>query len=375
LGERARLVTSVHARAPGRVNLIGEHTDYNGGFVLPCAIACRTDVRATRREDDRIIAVSSQCGRDETLTGALPTSAQGRWSDYVWGVLDQLRRAGVPLYGVDLEIATDMPMGAGLSSSASLEVATALATIALAGERMERRDVALLAQRAESDFVGARVGIMDQFAVLHGRAGHAVFLDTRSLEFELVPIPAQAAVVICNTMVRHSIASGEYNTRRAQCEEAVRILQARGLAIQSLRDLSMDDLQRYAGALSPEVFARARHVVTENGRVTQAVQALRSGNLATMGRLMRESHDSLRDDYEVSCVELDVMVAIARSFEGTHGARMTGGGFGGCTVNLVERAQSDEFAIYMKEAYRKETGIVPEIYDGTPSDGARLLDV
>lgn len=240
---------------------------------------------------------------------------------------------------------------------------------------MPAGDLAKLAQRAETNFVGIRSGIMDQFTLLHARAGSALFLDTRSLEFEQIDVPSNAAIVICNTMVKHSLASTAYNERRAQCEEGVRLLQQLNPDIHALRDVSLDGLESAKHLLPEIVYRRCRHVVTENARVQAAARALRDEDLDRFGALMCASHESLRTDYEVSCEELDVMVDIAKQFEGTLGARMTGGGFGGCTVNAVPAAQRDAFAEYICEAYFRTTGITPEIYDGTPSDGASILNV
>lgn len=363
---------SVRARAPGRVNIIGEHTDYNGGFVMPCAIASGTTVRGAIRSD---LVVDVRTSGDRRVCYNLtnmPWKPEHVWGDYVAGILIELHNAGVPLPGADLYISGNVPIGAGLSSSASLEVAVALAMLAVAGVEMQPTELALLAQRAESEFVGMRCGIMDQFAVLHARAGAALFLDTRSLEYELIDLPAGAAIVVCNTMVKHSLASSAYNERRRECEEGVRIIREREAAIESLRDVTTDMLEASKDVLPANVFARCRHVITENARVERAVQALRGGDLELMGSLMYASHESLRVDYEVSCTELDVMVQLAKNYDGTIGARMTGGGFGGCTVNLVDASAAEGFRSHMRDAYEKATGITPEIYDGTPSAGASV---
>jgi galactokinase len=244
--------------------------------------------------------------------------------------------------------------------------------LAVAGIEMPPMDLALLAQRAEVQHVGTRCGIMDQVAALCAKTGCALFLDTRTLEMEQIPLPPRAAIMICNTMVKHELASGAYNERRAECERAVELLRTRHREVRALRDLSSENLQRAEALLPPPLFARARHVVTENARVGQAVQALRANDLTRMGTLMFESHASLRDDYAVSCAELDMLVELARSFDGTIGARMTGGGFGGCTVNIVYAERAQAFRAHIAAAYRRETGITPEIYDGTPSAGASV---
>jgi galactokinase len=363
----------LRTRAPGRVNLIGEHTDYNDGFVLPCAIAYETFVDASER-GDRVVTVQSRFDDSASFEiDRLPAQRRGLWSDYVRGVLIELRESHVDFPGADLRVNGNVPIGAGLSSSASFEVAVALAMLALADVPMDPAELARLAQRAEIQHAGTRCGIMDQFAVLFARKGHALFLDTRTLQFDHVPVPPQAAIVICNTMVKHELAAGAYNERRAQCEQSVYLLRERYPQIRALRDVTPEQLQQASALLRPLILARARHVVTENARVLLAVQALRAGDLAAFGALMYASHESLQTDYAVSAPELDTMVALAKRFEGIIGARMTGGGFGGCTVNLVHAARAGEFRDYIAKAYERETGIAPEIYDGTPSAGASVV--
>ena len=350
-------MAQARARAPGRVNLIGEHTDYNGGFVMPCAIPYQTTVLARERSDSAI-----------AIAAAFEDAGTVR---YVTGIISELRNAGLGIPGVDLEIAGDLPVGAGLSSSASLEVAVALAALELAGIEMDRAEIARLAQRAEIEHVGAHVGIMDQFAVLFARAGYALFLDTRTLQYTLVPVPAVSAIRICDTMVKHELASGEYNVRRQQCEESVKILSTRYPEIKQLRDVTPQQLEEAKGLLDPLLYRRARHVVWENERVVAAREALIAADLPAFGTLMNASHASLRDDYEVSTPELDLMVELARGLPGVYGARMTGGGFGGCTVNLVARSDADAFTQLIAERYWQRTGVVPAVYDGTPADAAQ----
>ncbi len=360
-------------RAPGRVNLIGEHTDYNDGYVMPVAIGFDTYVACANQNSGNVVVESLQ----DATKAAFPTQASDPqpahdWSDYVRGVLLELERLGISLTGADLLIDGRVPIGAGLSSSAAIEVAAALAFLELAHTSMGKVEVAKLCQRAENVFVGSRCGIMDQFASLHGRAGHAVLLDCRSLEFDYLPIPAETSLVICNSMVKHSLAAGEYNTRRAECETGVQHFAQRKDGIKALRDVTEDDLERHSAGLSPVLLRRCRHVVTENARVLRAADALKSGELETFGRLMYESHASLRRDFEVSCLELDILVELASNFPGVYGARMTGGGFGGCTINLVERAAALEFRDRIREKYFQKTGILPEVYITQASDGAGL---
>jgi galactokinase len=264
-------------------------------------------------------------------------------------------------------------MGAGLSSSAAIEVATALALAEQSGQSPDRVQLALLCQKAENEFVGARCGIMDQFISLHGRKNHALLLDCRALDFELVAIPECVRLVICNTMVKHEHASSGYNQRRAECEEAVQRLAKVLPGIRSLRDVTLDQLELYRGTLSEVLYKRAQHVLAENARVLGATEALRAEDLERFGKRMAESHSSLRDLYEVSCAELDLMVDQAEKQEGVYGARMTGGGFGGSTINLVKSRFADQFAENVARGYEKETGIAPQIYICAPAEGAAAI--
>lgn len=365
--------------APGRINLIGEHTDYNDGFVMPVAIDFHTWVAVARREDRTVVVHSEE--RRETAQfnlDEIDAAPEHRWLDYVRGVALQLKASGYALQGCNLAISSDVPIGAGLSSSAALEVASALALIHAAGCSLEdtpssRVNLAKICQRAENDTVGARVGIMDQFASINGRAGHALLLDCRSLEFELLALPDDVSLVICNTMVKHSHAGGEYNARRSQCEEGVRRLAASLPGVRALRDVSEEQLEQHKTDLPETIFRRCRHVVAENARTLCAATALRAGEISKFGELMYDSHRSLRDDYEVSCAELDVMVELASQFQGTYGARMTGGGFGGCTINLVEKAKVEDFKSEISRSYEKKTGVLPQIYVTSAADGASAV--
>jgi galactokinase len=352
--------------------LIGEHTDYNDGFVMPAAIGFDTWVAGALAKSGEEFVVNSAQQRQTTKFPAAEANPQPRhdWTDYVRGVKVQLERAGIRCGGVNLLVDGHVPIGAGLSSSAAIEVSSAIALIDIAGASLDRTSVARLCQRAENEFVGARCGIMDQFTSLHGQRGHALMLDCRSLEFRPLPLPGDVNLVICNTMVKHSLAAGEYNARRAQCEACVRELSKVHPGISGLRDVSESDLSRNAGRLPAALARRARHVVTENMRVLLAAEALESGNMQRFGELMYQSHLSLRDDYQVSCPELDVMVELARVIPGTIGARMTGGGFGGCTINLVERDAVAEFVRRISKAYQQRTSITPEVYVTEASDGA-----
>ncbi len=351
-------------RAPGRVNLIGEHTDYNDGFVMPAAIGFSTWAAAAPRADRRVAVHSANLG--ESFEFSLDEERpRGRWTDYVQGVAVVLQREGFAILGADLSIGSDVPLGAGLSSSAALVVSTARALLAASGVECEPARLARICQRAESEFVGIRCGIMDQFASIFGREDHAVLLDCRSLDFEYVPLPAGASLVVANTMVRHQHAAGEYNRRRAECEEA-----ASCFGVSHLRDATPEMFDDRADMLAEPVRRRARHVIGENARALEGAGALRAGDLAAFGLLMDASHASLRDDYEVSCAELDTMAALARESTGVFGARMTGGGFGGCVLALVEAHRAAELVTHLREGYRRATGVTPDVWVCRASQGA-----
>ena len=358
-------------RAPGRVNLIGDHTDYNDGFVMPAAIAFYTWVAVAPRSD-RVLSVRSENfpdGRSYKLDDIQPGPTQ-HWSDYVRGVAGVMERSGHRLSGADLLVLGEVPIGSGLSSSAAIEVSTAVALLAVSGLHADRVAIAKYGQLAEHEYVGTRCGIMDQFISANGREGHALMLDCRSLEFRLAPIASSVALVVCNTLVKHQLATGEYNVRRAECEAGVRHMAQSRPAIKALRDATLEDLAVAGADLTTVIRNRCRHVITENARVQAAAAALEKNDLAEFGTLMFESHASLRDDYQVSCAELDVMVELARAQEGVYGARMTGGGFGGCTVNLVKAESVEAFRVAVSEAYRKSTGRTPEIYVCATAEGA-----
>jgi galactokinase len=357
--------------APGRVNLIGEHTDYNDGFVLPCAIGFSTQVAIAPRDDRKLILVSEDFpDRFEFNLDQLPGTRLGAWCDYILGVVAVLRTIEPIACGANLLMHGEVPIGAGLSSSAAVEVASALAFMSLNGTFFPMPQVAKLCQRAENSFVGAKVGIMDQFVSCLGKAGHALRLDCRSLDFELVPIPDNVRLVICNTMVKHEHSGGEYNRRREECDEGVRTLARWYPGIRALRDISVEQLEKHAADLPPIILQRCRHVVNENRRVMEGSQALFAGDVSRFGDLMRESHRSLRDLYAVSSEELDIMVEVAEGLPGYVGGRMTGGGFGGCTVNLVHADHAASFVQEIKKRYRAKTGIDPDVYICAAADGA-----
>jgi len=364
-------------RAPGRVNLIGDHTDYNDGLVMPVAIEFATYVAAAAREDRRVRVRSDNFNDSaEFCLDEVEVPQSSQWSNYVRGVAGVLLSENTSLRGVDLLIDSDVPIGAGLSSSAALEVASALALLGAANASMEMIKVVQLCQRAEHEYVGTRCGIMDQFVSCFGKANRALMLDCRSLAYELVRVPDEVRIVICNTRVERGLASGSYNDRRRDCETGVRVMQAHGLpSIRALRDVSMAELEGCQDWLPETVYRRCRHVITENARVAAAADALKTSDLRSFGALMYQSHASLRNDYEVSCKELDVMVEVARAVPGVYGARMTGGGFGGCTVNFVRTEAVKLFLATMEREYTRITARTPELYVCTPGDGAgRLLE-
>lgn len=368
--------------APGRVNLIGEHTDYAEGFVMPVAIDFATLAAVTPRSDGRVVMWAENYGEERSFdAAALPRQSSGEWSDYPVGVLRMLAEASVTIPALSLSLWGDVPLGSGLSSSASVEVATAVAALAgaaLAGAAgsapaLSGPELARLCQRAENEFVGASCGIMDQFISANGKANHALLLDCRDLSYRLAPIPENVALVIANTMVRHSIAGGEYGTRRAEVELACRILAGHRREIRFLRDATMDDLARWGDEIPEAARKRARHILTENARTVAAAEALERHDMKRLGELMREAHWSYSRDFEASCAEADRMVEMAETLPGLIGARLTGGGFGGCTVNLVEQEQAVGFKAALAKLYTSETGIEPEIYICHASDGAHRV--
>ena len=359
--------------APGRVNLIGEHTDYNDGFVLPMAIDRRTYIAIGKRDDRRVRAMSlvlKEAGEfdldDRSLT------SERKWLRYVAGVAWTLNEQGLKLTSADLLIDSDVPIGGGLSSSAALEVATGKALATIAAVKIDDVALALAAQQAETVFVGARVGIMDQLTSVHGSREHALLIDCRSLEAKPISLENfKATLVVCNTNVRHNLASSAYNERRAECERGVEHLRRKLPHIRSLRDVTREDFQKYEGELPEPVRRRCRHVVTENDRTLKAAEALREGDREMLGSLMKASHESLRDDYEVSSHELDAMVEIAWRHEAVIGARMTGGGFGGCTINVVRPNAVEDFIGFVRNEYRAATNIEPDICVVNADEGAR----
>ena len=354
-------------RAPGRINLIGEHTDYNEVFVLPAAIDLATRTAVAHRQDRQLVVYSRTFGEEAVLNLDDRTHPPtGEWSAYVLGVARILSLSGHELEGANLMIESTVPLGAGLSSSASFEISVAFALLAASSRTADKLEIARMAQRAEHEYAGTRCGLMDQFSVCFGQANAALLLDCRSLEYRAVPLPPETRLIIANTMVKRELACGEYNLRRADCEEAARLL-----GVKSLREISPAAFRaREAELTSDRLRRRVRHVVTENARTVEAAQALERGGLARVGQLMSASHASLRDDFEVSCPELDAMVTAAQTVEGVFGSRMMGGGFGGCTITLTRAETAEEVMREIAMRYHLVTGIEPQVYICRAVDGA-----
>ena len=361
--------------AAGRVNIIGEHTDYAEGFVMPAAIDFATLAGISPRSDGKIVVYSENYGEERRFeAAALPAKAGKHWTDYPLGVISILAGEGHRIPGFSLSLWGDVPLGSGLSSSASVEVATALAVTGLIGVSYPGPVLARLCQRAENEFVGANCGIMDQFISANGAKDHALLLDCRDLSFLLAPIPNHVALVIANTMVKHAISGGEYTSRRAEVEAACAVIASHRPGVTFLRDATVEDLEKWGSEMTPNSLKRARHVITENTRTVAAAEALIAGDLATLGRLMAEAHWSYSKDFEASCDEADAMVELAQDLPGLIGARLTGGGFGGCTINLVEQSDAAQFVESLGSRYAAKTGIVPQIHICQASGGARRLE-
>jgi galactokinase len=360
--------------APARVNLIGEHTDYTGGFVMPLAIDFSTQAVISPRNDDRAVFYSANY-KEETVfeIASLAREPRGHWSDYPAGVLWSVLREGIAIPGFSMTLVGDVPLGAGLSSSASVEVATAMALLSEAGVKLPLQKIATLCRRAENEYVGAKSGIMDQFVVAGGVAHRAMLIDCRSLEYELLPLPAEVRVVICNSMVKHQVATGEYGDRRDEVEAGQAVLRQERPGIELLRDATLVDLEACKDKMTAASFARCRHIITENGRVMEARGALLRSDVVRFGTLMVLAHESMRDDFAASCVEIDMLVEIAMRQDNCYGARITGGGFGGCTVNVVSAERAESFVEIVRREYEERTGIEAQCFVCEPSDGALAI--
>jgi galactokinase len=361
-------------RAPGRVNLIGEHTDYNEGFVLPAAISLAIDIAFVPVDDGRVELSLAATGERASLDLEVPGARRGTWLDYVAGTAWALRQAGVPTRGFRGVLASTIPAGAGLSSSAAIELATAWALAG--GERpaLDPMTLARTAQRAENEYVGVMCGLMDQFAVTMGRAGMALHLDCRSLAWHTVPLPAEVELVVCHSGSPRRLEASAYNARRAECARAVAAIAAQEPGVGALRDVDPAMLERHRDRMDDVAYARALHVVTEDARVAATEAALAAGDLEAVGRLFAASHASLRDRFEVSSEALDALVEIAVATPGVIAARLTGAGFGGCTDNLVDRGRSDELRAAVDRQYAPRTGHTPRVFVVDAADGAGLVE-
>ena len=363
--------------APGRVNIIGEHTDYNEGFVLPIAANLRTYVAVGPRNDGEVWVHSVDL--NETASFSLNPyrsswqTGTGKWISYIQGITHTLSVAGLNFGGANLAVSSDVPIGAGLSSSAALEISVGFALAEMAGLEISRLELAQAAQEAEHVFVGTNSGLMDQLTATLAEKNHAMFIDCRSLEVRQIPMRLSKTVIaICDTRVKHALVSSAYNERRRECERAVQLLRKKKPDVRTLRDVDIDDLSLVEDLPEPER-RRGRHVITENERTVHAAQALQANEPGKLGELMVQSHESLRDDFDVSCRELDILFELALHQEGISGARMIGGGFGGCTINLVDRGKLQMFAEHMTVGYQQATGLVPLINVVEADDGVTEL--
>ena len=361
--------------APGRVNLIGEHTDYNGGHVFPCALTIGTYGAVAKRDDNKIRFYSlnfEKIGVKETSLSDLTPSDEAGWTNYPKGIVWALEKRGMlPETGFDMVIFGNIPNGSGLSSSASLEVLTGFILRDLYGLDLTNIDLAVIGQYSENNFNGCNCGIMDQFASAMGKRDNAIFLDTSDLSYEYAPIKLEGAkIIIANTNKKHKLTDSQYNARRKMCEEALAIFQTK-LDIKGLGDLSAEEFEANKDMLKdPDMQKKAKHAVYENIRTLDAVKALKDGDIELFGKLMRQSHESLRDDYDVTGIELDTLAEEAWKRDGCIGSRMTGGGFGGCTVSIVKEDKLEEFISAVSEAYKEKTGLVCEAYIADAADGA-----
>ena len=362
-------------RAPGRINIIGAHTDYNQGLVMPAAIDLSAWAAAAPTNDRKVTVYAANLDETEEIDlDRVRASRRGGWIDYVHGVALGMEQRGIRIPGAVLAVESDVPIGSGLSSSAALEVVSALALLHTAGATIDRTEIALLCQAAENDFVGARCGVMDQFIACNGRKGHALTLDCRDLSCRLTRLPDDLRFVIANTMVRHDLTAGKYNRRRAECEQALERFRRFDSEIRSLRDVTLEAVDEARQLLSRTQYRRVRHVVSENLRVAEAEQAIATADDNRLGKLLSASHASLRDDYEVSCRELDVMAELAQRAPGVFGARMMGGGFGGCVLAVTDSAGADAFAESVGPRYAEQTGLEPWFHVCSIEGAATAVD-
>ncbi len=367
-------MTAFRCSAPGRVNLIGEHTDYTGGFVMPVAVQFATTARISSAADGMYRFASDQFDTIRVMAPEDRSPRKGEWSDYPVGVLREFQELGICPSPFDLTVNGNVPLGAGLSSSASIEVATAMALLAYCGKSMGPGEIARLCQRAENRYVGSPCGIMDQSIAVSALAGKALLLNTRDLSFELLPLDrgnlAESRIVVANSGVKHSIAGGDYGLRRREVEAGQAIVRQRFPQLRDLGDATLEQLEQCRSEMSVESFKRCRHIITENARVARAKAAMLAGDPVQLGTVLTAAHASERDDFECSVEEVDFLVATAAQLDGCYGARLTGGGFGGCTVNLVSAGKAEAFGAALKEAYRQRYQLEAEIYVCEAVDGA-----
>jgi galactokinase len=361
-------------RSPGRVNIIGEHTDYNNGFVLPAAIDKAIYVGISKRDDDKIVLCSEEYNEEHQSTVSTVKPSDKHWPNYVLGVVDQLNKRGYAVGGFNLNLDGDVPVGAGLSSSAALECATAFALSELFGLNIPKKELPEIGQKTEHTFAGVMVGIMDPFASVFGKKDHVIKLDCQNQDYEYVPLKLEGyKILLLNTNVKHSLASSEYNTRRKECEAGVKMIKDKGVPVSSLRDVNMDLLNKYVKPLNEIVYRRCKYVVEENERLLTACEALKKGDLKTLGQKMYGSHDGLSKEYEVSCNELDFLVNAVRNNPDVLGSRMMGGGFGGCTINLVKEGAIDDLINKTGESYRQQMGKELTPYIAQTADGSSVV--
>jgi galactokinase len=362
--------------APGRVNLIGEHTDYNDGFVLPMAIEREIIMLGQLRNDHKVIVFDLGYNTEISFSlNKLIPRRKNAWANYLMGVVDEIQKTGYILQGANIIFISNIPQKAGLSSSAALEIVTALTMTELNSLKIEPVKMALLCQQAENNFVGVACGIMDQYVSRLGRKDNVLFIDCRTNNYELIPFrDSNYQIVICDSKIRRDLINSEYNKRREECKKATEFFTYRfGNKVQALRDVTIEEFKQYQEYLPETIARRARHVILENYRVQASKKAIEAGDYITFGQLMIESHQSLKVDYEVSCGELDLLVDLALKQEGVLGARMTGAGFGGCTVNLLKREKVNIFKKTIQKEYKRITGIIPDTYITIPADGAKVL--
>ncbi|MFW6006835.1 MAG: galactokinase [Halanaerobiales bacterium] len=364
--------------APGRVNLIGEHTDYNDGFVLPMAIEKNITMVAQLRDDKKVVAYDVNFEPEMSFDlDNIKKAEENTWINYLMGVAKEIQDRGHELQGMNVVIEGNVPLSSGLSSSAALEVVTGITFENLNEIEIEPVEMALLCQSAENNFVGVNCGIMDQYISRLGKKGHALMIDCRTNEYELVPFTDEKyRIIICNTNVQRELVDSAYNQRREECNQAAAYFAEKlDHEVIALRDVSLIEFEEYKDGLSELETKRAKHVISENDRVKESIEALKEDKFERFGELMIQSHESLRDDYEVSCKELDIMVDLALEVEGTLGSRMTGAGFGGCTVSLVKKEAVNDFKEKVAAGYKQATGIETDIYVSSPADGARVIEL